>query len=334
MKKILLSLLLTVIYAQGTFSGVTYFDYTYDLSEDAINDDGFGLKRVYFTYQETLSENISYKFQTDVGQLKIDDVSVEDDGNVSVSTDKTQFVAYLKKAQLDWKTSFGKLTFGMQGMNVFNVTEKTWGFRFLQKSPMDKYKFSSSADLGIGLSGKYASNLHYSILCTNGSGYKKGENDKHKKISFQLVHGEKNLVKKDGAHIGYSLTVEPYDSKIDDNENTVENKILMGAYGGFAKNGLRIGGEFDVYTDDGSDISKQIIAGYASYKLSDKFEGLIYVDMYDPNTSINKDGNTDMILGINCRPEKGLTITPNIRISNPEEGDSNKKFMLNFEFKF
>ena len=149
MKKILLmSLLFASIYSQDTFSGVTYFDYTYDLTKDATNDAGFGVNRVYFTYQKEISDEISYKFQTDVGQLEVfDDVDVDDDGEILVSTDKTQFVAYLKKAQLDWKSSYGKLTFGMQGMNVFNVTEKTWGFRFLQKSTMDKYKFSSSADI-------------------------------------------------------------------------------------------------------------------------------------------------------------------------------------------
>ena len=45
-------------------------------------------------------------------------------------------------------------------------------------------------------------------------------------------------------------------------------------------------------------------------------------------------GNTDMIIGLNYKPEKGLTMTPNIRISTPEEGDSTTMFMLNFEFKF
>ena len=329
MKKILLSLLLTVVYAQGTFSGVTYFDYTYDLSEDAINDDGFGLKRVYFTYQETLSENISYKFQTDVGQLKIDDVSVDDDENVSVSTNKTQFVAYLKKAQLDWKTSYGKFTFGMQGMNIFNVTEKTWGFRFLHKSTMDKYKFSSSADIGIGYSGKF-NNLNYSLMYTNGCGYKSSENDEHKKLSAQLVYGEKKLVKKDGFNLGTSFSLEPYDHE----SGQTKNKTLMAFYGGYAGNGLRIGAEFDTYTDDGTDITQQIIAGYASYKISDKFEGLIYVDMYNPNTSTENVGNTDLVIGTNYQPGKGLTITPNLRISTPDEGDVETLFMMNFEFKF
>ena len=171
MKKILLlPLLFITIYTQGNFSGTTYFDYTYDLTEDAANDAGFGLKRVYFTYQEALSDNISYKFQTDI-DYKSSPINV-----------------YLKNAKLDWKSPIGKLTFGMQGMNIFNVTEKTWGFRFLQKSAMDKYKFSSSADMGIAYSGKM-NNLNYSIMYTNGSGYKTTENDEYKKTSIQLVYG-------------------------------------------------------------------------------------------------------------------------------------------------
>ena len=312
-KLLLLSLFLGSIHTQGIFSGVTYFDYTYDLTKDATNDAGFGLNRVYFTYVETLSENISYKFQTDI-DYKSSPINV-----------------YLKNAKLDWKSPIGKLTFGMQGMNIFNVTEKTWGFRFLQKSAMDKYKFSSSADIGLGYSGKLAGdNLNYSIMYTNGTGYKASEDDEHKKISAQFVYGEKKLVKKDGFNIGTSFSIEPYNS----DETTTNNKTVMSFYGGYAGNGLRVGSEFDTHTDDGSDISKQIIAGYASYKLSDNLEGLVYFDMYDPNTSADKDGNTDLIVGLNYKPAKGLTMTPNIRISTPDEGDGTTIFMMNFEFKF
>ena len=50
--------------------------------------------------------------------------------------------------------------------------------------------------------------------------------------------------------------------------------------------------------------------------------------------STENDGNTDMIIGVNYRPEKGLTITPNLRTSTPDEGDATTMFMLNFEFKF
>ena len=342
MKKILLlPLLLIAIYAQGNFSGVTYFDYTYDLTKDATNDAGFGLKRVYFTYQQEISENVSYKFQTDVGQLDIGDF---DDDDQLAGTKKTQFVAYLKKAQLDWKTSCGKLTFGMQGMNIFNVTEKTWGFRFLEKSAMDLNKFSSSADMGIGYSGIF-NNLNYSFMYTNGSGYKKSETDKHKKISAQFVYGQKNLSKKDGFNIGTSFSMEPYNYTDTDLNVSTKNKTLMAFYGGYAGNGLRIGAEFDTHIDDGTDITQQIIAGYVNYKISDKINILGRVDMFDPwtesiddldtaGTNEEKDSQTNIIAGFNYIPAKGLTITPNVRMSVPEEGDTTTLLMLNFEFKF
>ena len=332
MKKILLlSLFIIAVYGQGQFSGVTYFNYTYDLTENAANDAGFGLKRVYFTYKQDLSENISYKFQTDVSQLEVGDF--DDDGQLD-GTKKTQFVAYLKKAQLDWKTSCGKLTFGMQGMNIFNVTEKTWGFRFLEKSAMDLNKFSSSADMGIGYSGIF-NNLNYSFMYTNGSGYKKSETDKHKKISAQFVYGQKNLSKKDGFNIGTSFSMEPYDYTDTDLNVSTKNKTLMAFYGGYAGNGLRIGAEFDMHTDDGTDITQQIIAAYANYKISDKINILGRVDMFDPWTESNeKDNQTNIIAGFNYIPAKGLTITPNVRMSMPEEGDATTLLMLNFEFKF
>jgi len=326
MKKILLSLLLTIIYTQGTFSGLTYFDYTYDLTEDAENDDGFGLKRVYFTYKQDLSENISYKFQTDVGQLEVSGLE---------GIKKTQFVAYLKKAQLDWETLHGKFTFGMQGMNIFNVTEKTWGFRFLQKSAIDKYKLSSSADMGIKYAGKF-NKLNYSIMVTNGSGYKQSENDQYKKTSIQVVYGEKKLVKNDGFNIGLSFASEPYYHT----ETEKAATMLLSVYSGYAANGLRIGAEYDRYRDVGEDISRQIIAGYISYELSGKIEGIFYIDNFDSDVYYNGNENedlirkTDLIVGVNYKPEKGLTIAPNLRISKPDDGHENTMLMLNFEFKF
>ncbi len=36
---------------------------------------------------------------------------------------------FLKNACVDWMTDYGKFTFGMQGMNMFNVQENTSGYR-------------------------------------------------------------------------------------------------------------------------------------------------------------------------------------------------------------
>ena len=169
---------------------------------------------------------------------------------------------------------------------------------------MDKHKFSSSADMGIGVSGKF-SNVSYSLLSTNGAGYKKEESDAFKKTSIQLVYGEKKLVKKDGFNIGTSLTFEPYH----DGEDYM--KSVMAFFGGYAGSGFRVGAEFDTKTDSKTELSEQIIAFYGSYKFTDVFEGLVYIDMYDEDTAADEDGETYIIAGLNYYPTKGLTITPN-----------------------
>ena len=95
MKRILLTsiYLCSFIMAEGSISGIGFFNYTYDLTKDAMNDDGFRLNRVYFTYKNSISEDLSVKFQTDVGEVGGDE----------------RLTAYLKKAQVDWKFPFGKI---------------------------------------------------------------------------------------------------------------------------------------------------------------------------------------------------------------------------------
>lgn len=312
-------LLLSMAISQNTtLSGLGYYDYTYDLTENSTNDEGFALRRVYFTYKNNISEDLSIKFQTDVGEVGGDE----------------RLTAYLKKAQVDWKSSLGKITLGMQGMNMFNVTEKNWGLRFIEKSPMDKHGFSSSADMGIGYSGQF-SNINYSVLMTNGSGYKKQENDKFKKISFHGVYGQPNLTKTTGYNIGLAYSLEAYEKEVNGNNESF-NKTVLSTFIGYATNKFRIGGEFDIDTDTNGDIDRQIMAFYASYKVMDNFEGLVYVDKYDPNIDSDKDGETYIIAGFNYYATKGLIITPNIRMTSFESADieSTTIFKMNFQFKF
>ncbi len=316
MKKLLTILILvltTTIYAgNGKFGGLVFFDYSYDLEDNVDISNNFGLHRVYFTYQQEVSEGIVYKFQTDI-----------DYSNSPMNV-------YLKNAKIDWSSPIGKLTFGLQGMNVFNVQEKTWGYRFIEKSAMDKRKFSSSADMGIGFAQKLAGKVHVSALYTNGTGYKKSENDSHKKLSAQVLFGEKRVDKNNGYNIGGVFTYEPYEF----DSVMTESKIVMGVFGGYAGGSIRTGGEFNRHVDNGSEITKQLISLYAIYKVSDKLNVFGRLDMYDPNSDIDKDGENYIIAGIDCAPGKGLIIAPNVRYVMPEEGDAHLLIILNFQFKF
>jgi len=54
----------TALAENGKISSLVFFDYTTNADQNAI--DGFGLGRVYFTYETKLSDALKFKFQTDV----------------------------------------------------------------------------------------------------------------------------------------------------------------------------------------------------------------------------------------------------------------------------
>ncbi|MCK5075967.1 MAG: hypothetical protein KAR38_06305, partial [Calditrichia bacterium] len=293
---------------EGKVSGVVFFNYSY---MDADISNSFEIERAYFTYDKKVSDDISIKFQTDVGRLKEDSVN-------------TNLFAYLKNAKIDWKTAYGKLTFGLQGMNVFNIQEKTWGYRFIEKSPMDKYKFSSSADMGVGYANKLNGKTNMSILVTNGSGYKKPENDSYKKVSGQIVYGEKRLDKNEGFNVGGIITWEPYETDTEAKENT----IVAGIFGGFSGKVFRLGAEFNILNDSNIDDKERIIAAYGNYTVSEKVTIFGRVDNYEDGT----DTENYIIVGLIASPDKKFNIAPNVKYLDKDE--SKTIYMLNFQFKF
>ncbi|MCH8011421.1 MAG: hypothetical protein IIA61_05665 [Candidatus Marinimicrobia bacterium] len=193
---------------------------------------------------------------------------------------------------------------------------------------------TSSADLGIGYSKVFADNLHTSVIYTNGSGYKKGENDTYKKLSAQVYFGEKKVTKKDGFNVGSVFTFEPYDYEVDSVTTEEKVKTLYGVFGVYAKNGIRVGGELERFNTAGPNIYQQMIVVYGNFNLNEKLEVFGRFDIYDPDTDTEKDGENYAIVGVGYKPGKGLVIVPNLRLIMPEDGDKTTLFKLNFMFEF
>ena len=320
MKKLVLMLFCAVLIPANGFSGVTYFDYKYHAVEGELDEAAFSVIRSYLTYQEDLGDGLSYKFQTDIDYKS------------------SPFNVYLKNAKVDWKCDLGKATIGMQGMNAFNVQEKTWGHRFLEKSPMDKHGFANSADMGFGFN-KSINDITLSITYTNGGGYKKPEEDKYKKTTLQAFWGKSKLNKNTGFNLGGMYSLEPLS---DDGDNV----SVFGSFIGFSNEKLRFGLEYDMKSTNTTEtVTEQIIAFYSNYKVNSNLEALIYVDMFDPWTDSvdnpdtedideSKDNETYVIAGFNCSPSKSLIISPNIRMTTFENGsESDIEYKLNFQFK-
>ena len=320
---ILLTYISISIASEGKIGGVTYFDYTNSKEKSAFN-----FNRQYFSYGVNVSDDVSFKVVFDVGRTnKGDFVYINNDGEPDKMSEDTRLIVFLKKAQIDYSTSYGKISMGLIGMNTYNIQEKNWGYRFIEKSAIDKYGFSSTADLGLGFSKSLTDQLKMSLQVVNGEGYKNPQSDKYHKIAFNSTYGEHNLVKNSGFNAGVVFTTEPTDDK----PNT-----MASLFGGFAGMGLRLGGQFNMLTKGG--IESQVISVSSNYGMTDKLDAFVRYDMYDPNTDEideGKDNSTYLIAGIQLSCGNGLLVAPNIRMESYEDNlDSVTEYKINFQFKF
>ena len=297
------------LFADTNTSGKVFYNYSINLDEEKNN--AFNMQRAYLTFANDVSETVSYKVTYDMG------------GNEGGSV----HTAFLKVAMVKWNNSLGDVSIGMQGLNMFKTMENTWGHRFVQKMPMDTYGFSSSADLGIGLTRGFGAILT-SVLVTNGGGYKNAESDSHKKFSFHAVFGEPRLNKNDGFNAGASFSIEPHDL----DSTTTANTNVMGIFAGYGRPGFRGGLEFD--TKQQNDITSQIICVYGTYKISNKLSLLARLDQVEGNTSVKEDGIQAIIAGVHCGLEKGLTVAPTFRMTTLEGGETENAIVVNFQFQF
>ena len=306
------------IATEGKIGGVTYFDYTNSEEKSAFN-----FNRQYFSYKGETSENINFKIIFDVGRTNVGAAVIEKD--LSDKSEDTRLVAFLKKAQIDYKTSYGKFSMGLIGTNTYGVQEKNWGYRFIEKSSIDLYKYSSTADIGVGFSRLLIENLHTSLQVVNGEGFKQPQGDKYHKISFNTTYGERKINKNNGYNAGIIYSTEATDS---------DPANMISVFGGFAGMGLRFGAEYDMLTK--GDTESSIISVSANYSFMDNKDIFLRYDMYDGDTSVDKDGSSYMITGILLSCENGLSVAPNMRIKS-YESDSKKsvtEYKVNFQFKF
>ncbi len=295
----------------GKISGVTFFDFSQS-GEEA----GFNFVRQYFSYGTEVSENVKFKVVFDVGRTNNKDLVIyEEDKEIS---EDARLTAFLKKAQMDYTNSLGKFSLGVIGMNTYHIQEKNWGYRFMEKPALDLYKFSSTADLGIGFYRSLGSKVNLSFLMTNGEGYKKPQGDQYFKYSVNASIGEQNLTKSDGFNLG--VVGSNSDTKLDPVN-------MVGIFGGYAGYNLRIGGEFEQQTT--GDLSETIFSSSLNYSISDKLDVFTRFDNYDNNEENDKVQN-QTLTGIVYELSKGVMIAPNIRKKNNEDPE----LRVNFQIKF
>lgn len=133
---------------------------------------GFQFRRVYLTYDNDLGGNaFSMRLRLEMAHA--------DQNNANGS-----MVPFVKDAYLAYKNGDHKGYFGISGTPTFGLEEAIWGYRAVEKTPVDLQGWRSSRDTGIKVKGKFGM-IGYQAMVGNGES-KNQENNKNKAFYLAL----------------------------------------------------------------------------------------------------------------------------------------------------
>lgn len=147
------------------------------------NDDlAFELERAYLGYHARFSQDFSARIVLDIGSP--DDVS---------EFSKIRRYAYFKNAALTYKHANFRIDFGLIDMMHFKLQEEFWGHRYIEKSFADRFRFGTSADLGVDFIIDIRSKVKIDFTVSNGEGYTNLQRDNKLKaglgVESELLKG-------------------------------------------------------------------------------------------------------------------------------------------------
>jgi hypothetical protein len=124
-------------------SGLVFGDYYWFTSSHLDKwegQNGFWLRRAYFTYDHRLTPTIATRFRLEV--------------NSNGKLEGGLLTPYVKDAYVQW-TYLGQhqVQVGIQPSATFNWLDGFWGLRHIEKTPADLYRIDSSRDFALSLEG-------------------------------------------------------------------------------------------------------------------------------------------------------------------------------------
>ncbi len=341
--------------AQGKFSGVFYGDYFYNVARDTaasranlansalggpVSNQGFVIRRVYFTYDYDLAEQFATRFRLELDETANSSAqyAVLSNGNIGV---------YVKDAWLRWKNIFAgsDLYFGIQPTSAYEISEGIWAYRSLEKTIMDLRGVVSSRVLGIALRGKLDEDgvFGYWVTVANAN-----SGVQPKDLGQTLKNGDKyNLY---SLHLAFrptkEITLTLYGDyrptfPVNDPASTMvprateSNNTFTGALFASYKQGsdFALGAEAftqqtaHAYTDPANanalkTLSKLGVSVFGWYNFSEDLGLVARYDHYDPKTGSNVaeegDSRSYILAGVTFKPAKNVQVVPNLQVETYE----------------
>lgn len=215
---------------------------------------GFWFRRIYFTYNNKLSDSIKMRLRLEMNSP----------GDFASSS---TLDPYVKDAYLNFSLGGGvNLIAGIQGPPSFEQEESYWGWRPLEKTPLDLYKWTSSRDFGIALKG--GENVLYHLMFANGSS-NKSETNNGKKVFGSLGY------KTGGFFVEAMAQYE--------RAKTADDDLILKGFSAYKGDWGRIGVMYayrDYKAEDKNSLAYNIFSVFAVVKAGEKAE---LIGRYDMN---------------------------------------------------
>lgn len=261
---------------------------------------GFWIRRIYLTLDHRISERFD-------AQLRLEASSP---GDFS-SADRLD--PFVKDAWLRWRGERADVVAGLSSTPTWGLIEGFWGYRAVEKTPLDLQRMGAARDLGLALRGSFDAGrrFRYHAMVGNGSGVG-GETNEGKKAMLSL-----------GYHPSPSFVAELYgdfEDRIGDEERTT----LQGFVGwrwARGRAGLQLAHqERDLAPGLSRDLD--IASAFAVFALGEQLNALARVDrMFDPNPDgariaylpfSPRAESTFALAGLEIVLDEAVSIIPNI----------------------
>ncbi len=299
----------------GSITGYMFGDYYYVVSADANEPDypeqqnAVQFRRIYCTYDRGLSDALSMRFR----------LEANDPGFGSTS----KLVPYVKHAYLRWRGAVGSgdLYLGLIGTPTFEVAEKVWGYRSIEKTIMDLNRIGSSADMGAVIQGR-AGAVAYTLMAGNGPG-QSPETDNGKKLYASV-----DYVGIEGVHLeGYGdVNMRPGG----------RDQLTAKAFCGLQREPYRAGLEAFVRVNKkqaGNDDQQLTgLSAFGAARLRPGWTGFARADAVHDDS----DDTTDMLViaGVDRAVTEQVHLMPNLYVAVPDGPDPNVQARLTLFFEF
>ena len=229
-----------------------YFVLSHHEGEDGIEGQhGLWFRRIYFGYNTKLSDKFSARVRFEMNSTAFGEGTLD---------------PYIKNAHLKYSLGGGaSLIGGIIEPPSFDLVEKFWDHRYLEKTPADLFKFASSRDTGLALGGKTKSGFVYTLMYGNYSS-NKGEDNKGKGFYGRLGYETKQFYVEANGHF----------SSDGSNDYT-----FLSGFAGFKGDWGNVGANY-IYLnkspEEGDSKDMSCISAFSTIKLGDKTNAVLRYD--------------------------------------------------------